>query len=75
MERLNQIRYPPHTTEKLRWARILLLKQVNVKRWRNLAQVAILAALAAFVVQVCFTILPYLLFPSSILLLKKCLYV
>lgn len=55
MERLNLIRYPPHTAQKLRWARMLLIKQVNMKRWRNLAHIAMLAALAAFVVQVCFT--------------------
>ncbi|KAK3560294.1 hypothetical protein QTP86_006110 [Hemibagrus guttatus] len=51
MERLNLIRYPPHSAEKLRWARILLSKQVNIKRWRQLVQVAMFAALAAFVVQ------------------------
>ncbi|KAK2831331.1 hypothetical protein Q7C36_016417 [Tachysurus vachellii] len=51
MERLNLIRYPPHTAQKLRWARVLLIKQVNVKRWRQLVQVAMLTALAAFVVQ------------------------
>lgn len=67
MERLNLIRYPPHTAEKLRWARMLFTKQVNVKRWRQLAQVAMLAALAAFVVQVRFTFFPYSLLPSPIL--------
>ncbi|XP_059370495.1 aldehyde dehydrogenase family 3 member A2a isoform X1 [Carassius carassius] len=51
MEGVNQMRYPPHTTEKLRWARVLLLKQVNLARWRQVAQVAMFAALAAFVVQ------------------------
>ncbi|XP_051522167.1 aldehyde dehydrogenase family 3 member A2a [Myxocyprinus asiaticus] len=51
MELVNQMRYPPHTSEKLRWARILLLKQVNLARWRRMAQVAMLAALATFVVQ------------------------
>nr|AAI52641.1 Aldh3a2 protein [Danio rerio] len=51
MEAVNQMRYPPHTTEKLRWARVLLLKQINVTRWRQMAQVAVLAALAAFVVK------------------------
>lgn len=65
MERLNLIRYPPHTAEKLYWARILLVKQVNIKRWRQLVQVAMFAALAGFVVQVCFTLLPYSLFASS----------
>lgn len=51
MEAVNQMRYPPHTTEKLRWARVLLLKQINVTRWRQMAHVAVLAALAAFVVK------------------------
>ncbi|XP_062872809.1 aldehyde dehydrogenase family 3 member A2-like [Trichomycterus rosablanca] len=51
MEPVNQIRYPPHTKEKLRWARMLLLKQVNLRRWRQLVQVSMLAALAAFVVK------------------------
>lgn len=64
MERVNLIRYPPHTMEKLRWARILLTKQVNLKCWRNLAHIAMLAALAAFVVQVLFTSLPYSLLLS-----------
>lgn len=61
MERLNLIRYPPHTAEKLHWARLLLINQVNVKRWRNLAHVAMLAALAAFVIQVSFTLISYFL--------------
>ncbi|XP_030633058.1 aldehyde dehydrogenase family 3 member A2a [Chanos chanos] len=52
MEAVNQMRYPPHTTEKLRWARILLTKPVNLGRLRRFAQVAMLAALAAFVMQV-----------------------
>lgn len=51
MERVNQMRYPPHTAEKLRWARVLLLKQVNLARCRQVAQVTMLAALAVFVVQ------------------------
>ncbi|CAM4552672.1 unnamed protein product [Leuciscus chuanchicus] len=51
MEGVNQMRYPPHTTEKLRWARVFLLKQVNLARWRQMAQVAMLVALAAFVVK------------------------
>ncbi|XDV32446.1 hypothetical protein PO909_003251 [Leuciscus waleckii] len=57
MEGVNQMRYPPHTTEKLRWARVFLLKQVNLARWRQMAQVAMLVALAAFVVKVrCFSL-------------------
>lgn len=52
MEMVNQMRYPPHTAEKLRWARVFLLKQVNLAKWRQMAQVAMFAALAAFVVKV-----------------------
>ncbi|XP_036417019.1 aldehyde dehydrogenase family 3 member A2a [Colossoma macropomum] len=51
MERVNQVRYPPHSAEKVRWARLLLLKQVNLGRWRQLAHAAMLAALAAFVIR------------------------
>ncbi|KAI4885477.1 hypothetical protein NFI96_007017 [Prochilodus magdalenae] len=51
MERVNQMRYPPHSTKKLRWARFLLLRQVNLSRWTKLAHAAVLAALAAFVVK------------------------
>lgn len=52
MERVNSMRYPPHTTKKLGWARILLLKQVNVCRLQRVALMATLIGLAAFVVQV-----------------------
>lgn len=52
MERVNAMRYPPHTTKKLGWARILLLKQVNVCRLQRAALMATLIGLAAFVVQV-----------------------
>lgn len=52
MERVNSMRYPPHTAEKLSWARFFLLKQVNVCRLRRMALLAMLAGLAAFVVQV-----------------------
>ena len=46
------MRYPPHTTKKLQWARLFLLKQVNLGRLRKVAKVAMLAVLAAFIVQV-----------------------
>lgn len=51
MERVNQMRYPPHSDRKLHWARVLLLKQVNLSRWSQLAHAVVLAALAAFVVK------------------------
>ncbi len=52
MEGVNSMRYPPHTAKKLGWARFFLLKQVNVCRLRRMALLAMLAGLAAFVVQV-----------------------
>lgn len=52
MEGVNSMRYPPHTAKKLGWARFLLLKQVNVGRLRRVALLAMLAGLAAFIVQV-----------------------
>lgn len=51
MEGVNQMRYPPHTTKKLQWARVFLLKQVNLGQLRQLAKMAVLAVLAAFIVQ------------------------
>lgn len=52
MEGVNQMRYPPHTTKKLQWARVFLLKQVNLGRLRQLAKMTVLAVLAAFIIQV-----------------------
>ncbi|XP_068172780.1 aldehyde dehydrogenase family 3 member A2-like isoform X2 [Antennarius striatus] len=49
MEGLNGVRYPPHTDRKLSWARLLLLKQVDVGRLQRLLAVAVLGGLAAFV--------------------------
>ncbi|KAM6946313.1 aldehyde dehydrogenase family 3 member A2-like [Aplochiton taeniatus] len=51
MEGVNTMRYPPHTAKKLSWARFLLLKQVNVGKLRQMAQVTLFAALAAFILQ------------------------
>lgn len=52
MEAVNSMRYPPHTAKKLGWARFFLLKQLNMCRLRRMALLAMLASLAAFVVQV-----------------------
>lgn len=52
MEGVNGMRYPPHTSKKLGWARFLLLRQVNVCKLRRMMLVATLVSLAAFVVQV-----------------------
>ncbi|KPP75913.1 fatty aldehyde dehydrogenase-like, partial [Scleropages formosus] len=50
-EKANMMRYPPHTFEKIRWARIVLLNQVNVGRLWRVVLVTLLGILAAFVVQ------------------------
>lgn len=52
MEGVNSMRYPPHTSKKMGWARFLLLRQVNVCKLRRMMLVATLVSLAAFVVQV-----------------------
>lgn len=52
MERVNAMRYPPHTAKKMGWARFFLLQQVNVCRLQRMALLATLIGLAAFVVQV-----------------------
>jgi hypothetical protein len=52
MEGVNSMRYPPHTSKKLSWARFFILKQINVGRLRRLAMLTVFSALAAFVVQV-----------------------
>ncbi|CAL8336699.1 unnamed protein product [Boreogadus saida] len=51
MEGVNSMRYPPHTSKKLSWARFFILKQINVGRLRRLAMLTVFSALAAFVVQ------------------------
>uniref|UniRef100_H2SR52 Aldehyde dehydrogenase n=1 Tax=Takifugu rubripes TaxID=31033 RepID=H2SR52_TAKRU len=40
MERVNSMRYPPHTAKKLGWARFFLLQQVNVCRLQRVALMA-----------------------------------
>ncbi|KAG7254741.1 hypothetical protein CRUP_033263 [Coryphaenoides rupestris] len=51
MEGMNSMRYPPHTAEKLGWARFFILKQVNVGRLRRMVMLSMLVGLAAFVLQ------------------------
>ncbi|XP_055035663.1 aldehyde dehydrogenase family 3 member A2b [Misgurnus anguillicaudatus] len=46
MEGVNKMRYPPHTAEKLGWARFLILKQVD---FGSLGRIALLALLVVFV--------------------------
>uniref|UniRef100_A0A8C7N1F5 Aldehyde dehydrogenase n=1 Tax=Oncorhynchus kisutch TaxID=8019 RepID=A0A8C7N1F5_ONCKI len=52
LEDANAMRYPPHTAKKLGWARFFLLKQVNLRRLRRMALLALFSAMAAFIVQI-----------------------
>ncbi|XP_051956583.1 aldehyde dehydrogenase family 3 member A2-like [Xyrauchen texanus] len=45
MEAVNKMRYPPHTADKLGWARFFILKQVD---FGSLSRMALLALLAVF---------------------------
>ncbi|XP_066502053.1 aldehyde dehydrogenase family 3 member A2b [Hoplias malabaricus] len=51
MEGVNQMRYPPHTTKKLKWARFFILKQVELSTLGRLALLALLAVVAAVMLQ------------------------
>ncbi|XP_035241494.1 aldehyde dehydrogenase family 3 member A2-like isoform X1 [Anguilla anguilla] len=50
-ERVNGVRYPPHTPRKLRWAYFLFLRRINVAHLRRAALLAAFAALAALLAQ------------------------
>ncbi|XP_028321354.1 fatty aldehyde dehydrogenase-like [Gouania willdenowi] len=51
MEAVNNMRYPPHTANKLSWARFLLLRHINVPKLWRVVQMAAMVGLGAFVVQ------------------------
>ncbi|XP_064208916.1 aldehyde dehydrogenase family 3 member A2b [Anguilla rostrata] len=51
MEGVNKMRYPPHTAQKLSWARFFILKQVDFGRLGRLAMFAMLAVVAAVLIQ------------------------
>ncbi len=46
MEGMNKMRYPPHTADKLGWARFFILKHVD---FGSLGRMALLALMAVFV--------------------------
>lgn len=52
MEGMNNMRYPPHTPEKLGWARFFLLKHIDLGWIGRMALLAVLAVVAAVVLQV-----------------------
>lgn len=52
MEGMNDMRYPPHTHKKLSWARFFILKNPDLGWLGRVALLAVLAAVAAVVLQV-----------------------
>lgn len=52
MEGVNSMRYPPHTPKKLGWARFFILNTVDLGWIGRMAALAVLAAVAAVVLQV-----------------------
>ena len=52
MEGVNSMRYPPHTPKKLGWARFFILKTVDLGWPGRMALLAVLAVVAAVVIQV-----------------------
>lgn len=55
MEGVNSMRYPPHTPKKLGWARFFILKNIDLGWIGRMALLAVLAAVAAAVLQVSYT--------------------
>ncbi|KAM9348637.1 aldehyde dehydrogenase family 3 member A2-like [Symphorus nematophorus] len=51
MEGVNSMRYPPHTPKKLGWARFFILKTVDLGWLGRMALLAVLAVVAAVVIQ------------------------
>ncbi|XP_061658537.1 aldehyde dehydrogenase family 3 member A2b [Syngnathoides biaculeatus] len=51
MEGMNNMRYPPHTAKKLGWARFFILKNFNLGGIGRLLLLAVVAVMAAAVVQ------------------------
>ncbi|XP_051537199.1 aldehyde dehydrogenase family 3 member A2-like isoform X2 [Myxocyprinus asiaticus] len=52
MEAVNKMRYPPHTADKLGWARFFILKQVDFGSLGRMALLALLAVFFAVILQV-----------------------
>ncbi|KAG5284783.1 hypothetical protein AALO_G00030460 [Alosa alosa] len=51
MEGMNNMRYPPHTEDKLGWARFFILRHEAVVKTFKFAALAVLVVVAAFVIQ------------------------
>jgi len=51
MEGMNNMRYPPHTPDKLGWARFFILKEGAVTKTFKMAALAMLVVLAAAIIQ------------------------
>ncbi|XP_051959592.1 aldehyde dehydrogenase family 3 member A2b [Xyrauchen texanus] len=51
MEGVNKMRYPPHTADKLGWARFFFLRQVDFGRLGRMALLALLTVFVAVILQ------------------------
>lgn len=52
MEGVNSMRYPPHTLKKLGWARLFILKTVDLGWMGRMALLAVMVVVAAISLQV-----------------------
>lgn len=52
MEGMNKMRYPPHTADKLGWARFFVLKHVDFGSLGRMALLALMAVFVAVILQV-----------------------
>ncbi|KAG1970031.1 aldehyde dehydrogenase family 3 member A2b [Pimephales promelas] len=55
MEGVNKMRYPPHTADKLGWARFFILKHVDFGSLGRMALLALLAVFVAVILQINYT--------------------
>lgn len=52
MEAVNKMRYPPHTADKLGWARFFMVRHVDFGSLGRMAVLALLVVFAAVIIQV-----------------------
>ncbi|XP_056302038.1 aldehyde dehydrogenase family 3 member A2b [Danio aesculapii] len=55
MEAVNKMRYPPHTADKLGWARFFMVRHVDFGSLGRMAMLALLVVFAAVIIQRYFT--------------------
>lgn len=55
MEAVNKMRYPPHTADKLGWARFFIVRHVDFGSLGRMAMLALMVVFAAVIIQKYFT--------------------